>query len=72
LKSPATQDFSEKLTSAALFSSLKDTSRAFPKLPALRAEVAAAAVFATPCLYPAFSFVPQKSAENGSNSSLIP
>ena len=41
------------------------------ELPALRAEVTAAATPATPCLYPAFSFVLQKSAENGSHPASI-
>ena len=72
LKSPATRGFSGKLTPSALFSSRKDASFKRPKLPALRAEVAAAATPATPCLYPAFSFVPQKSAENGSHPASIP
>ena len=51
----------------ALFSPLKDASFKLPKLPALRAEVAAAAALATPCLYPAFSFVLSNSSEKGAN-----
>ena len=54
LKSPATRGFSGKLTPArCCISPLKDASFKLPKLPALRAEVAAAAARATPCLYPA-------------------
>ena len=71
LKSLATRGFSWKLTPSALFSSLKDASFKLPKLPALRAEVTAAATPATPCLYPAFSFVLQKPAENGSHPASI-
>jgi len=55
LKNPATRGFSGKLTPSALFSSLKDASFKRPKLPALRAEVVAAAALATPCLYPAIN-----------------
>jgi hypothetical protein len=71
LKSPATRGFSGKLTPSVLILPLKDASFKRPKLPALRAEVAAAAALATPCLYPAFSFVLQKSAENGSHPGSI-
>lgn len=67
LKNPATRGFSGKLTPSELFLSLKDASFKRPKLPALRAEVAAAATPATPCLYPAFSFVLSNPSENGSH-----
>ncbi|MFR1040327.1 MAG: hypothetical protein ACLSE4_16655 [Clostridium sp.] len=72
LKSPATRGFSGKLTPSVLILSLKDASFKRSKLPALRAEVTVATARATPCLYPAFSFVPQKSAENGSHPASIP
>lgn len=55
MKTLLTRGFSGKLTPSVLISPLKDASFKLPKLPALRAEVAAAAALATPCLYPAIN-----------------
>ena len=60
------QSKNEFIEKAVNFASFKR-----PKLPALRAEVAAAATPATPCLYPAFSFVLSNPSENGSHPASI-
>ena len=51
-----------------LISPRKGASFKLPKLPALRAEVAAAAALATPALYPAFFFVLEKAVKSAGNA----